>query len=143
MNTFWGIVKDGLGAFLFWVVARVLLVHFWGYTGYLLSQMLGAILLFIFVGRNLVRFRMYLQGAYRRRMQPGGWPSDQTPGSVPMGNSGGRPCPNCSGGRNSCYACNGSGSRYEGGAQPVLCSVCAGQRFVTCTTCSGSGRVYW
>jgi hypothetical protein len=98
VNTLWGIVKDGLGAFLFWIVARVLLVHFWGYTGYLLSQMLGAILLIIFVGRNLARFRMYLQGAYRRRMQldapPGEWPSGQMPGSAPMGNSGGRPCPN-------------------------------------------------
>jgi hypothetical protein len=75
VNTLWGIVKDGLGAFLFWIVARVLLVHFWGYPGYPMSQMLGAIFLIIFVGRNLRPFRIYLQGAYRRRMQPGAPPA--------------------------------------------------------------------
>ena len=71
MSAFWWAVKDGLKALLSWIVARMLLVYFFGYSGYLLSQLFGAILLIIFVGRNLVRFRMQLQGAYRRRMQPG------------------------------------------------------------------------
>jgi hypothetical protein len=42
-----------------------------------------------------------------------------------------------SGGRNTCYACNGVGSRYAGGDQPLRCTVCAGLRFSDPHTLSG------
>lgn len=80
-----------------------------------------------------------------RRMvknMPAGGAGMPPPGADSSGpNVLGKTCPRCNGqGRVSCYACNGSGQRYEG-AGLTTCSQCMGQCTVQCS-CGGSGRVY-
>lgn len=48
MGTLWRIAKDGLKAFLFWLVASVLMIYFWGDFGKVLSFFLGFIFLISF-----------------------------------------------------------------------------------------------
>jgi len=135
----WAIVKDGLKAFAFWLVASVVMIYLWGYTGRMLSMFLGLIFIVSFIGANLKRIVVALQGS---SASTGGIPPVPFP---VQGQSPGQPntvCTQCGGvGRTTCYGCGGSGYRYDG-VQNTTCFICSGQRSFVCTTCSGSGMIY-
>jgi hypothetical protein len=140
-------IKDGLRALIFWAVASVLLILFFGYTGRILSALLGMVFVVAFC---MLWARVVLELLINRNRgsapappPPLPGPSSAPPATTPIAESANRVCPNCGGsGRVSCYACTGTGQRYQGENQPTLCSVCGGLKTLACTACSGAGRVY-
>jgi len=145
MHNLWRIVKDALQAFAFWLVASLLAVYFLGYAGHVVSLGLGFLLVLCFCILRGLDLLVFLGILRRTGVPPAstGGPLGGHSGAPPLGNSGGRPCPNCSGGSISCYACSGGGSRIDSSGQLATCNVCGGRRSLTCNTCSGGGRVYW
>jgi hypothetical protein len=147
-KTLWAMIKDGLKAFLLWVVASALLIYFFKYPGMILSGLLGLILVASFCalwGAQLLFWLLRVTGSVKGGGPPslpsGGPNQNASPGSAPSAQ--GRPCLTCGGiGTLTCNSCNGSGWQYVG-QQTVTCSVCAGLRSLSCTTCSGGGHVYW
>lgn len=135
----WAIVKDGLKAFAFWLVASVVMIYLWGYAGRMLSILLGLIFIVSFIGANLKRIVVTLQSSSGR---PAGIPLPIQGQSQAQPGAPNTVCTQCGGtGRTTCYGCNGSGYRYDG-VQNSLCFICSGQRSSVCTTCSGSGMIY-
>ncbi len=51
----WAIIKDGLKALVFWLVASMAKVFLWGYTERMLSLGLGLIFVLSFMAVNLKR----------------------------------------------------------------------------------------
>jgi len=143
LSLLWAIAKDGLKALAFWIVASLVMIYLWGYTGRMLSMFLGLIFIVSFIGANLKRIVLALQGSSARPgggMPPPAFPvQGQSPVQPGTANT---VCTQCGGtGRTTCYGCNGSGWRYDG-VQNTLCFICSGQRTLACTTCSGSGVIY-
>jgi len=136
------VAKDAVKAVVFWIVASIALVYFFGYTGRMLSSFLGMILIVCYIGVCLKHLVWFLQGKNVLPGPTGYRPRTPTGTNAPAGVQE-KPCPSCSGGRITCYSCNGSGSRYDGSGQMALCTTCMGQRALPCSTCAGSGRVYW
>jgi hypothetical protein len=138
-------IKDGLRALIFWAIASVLLVLFFGYTGRILSALLGMVFVVAFCmlwARVALELLMHRdRGAASPPALPG--PSGAPLATTSIPESANKVCPNCGGsGRVSCYACTGTGQRYQGENQPTLCNVCGGLKTLACTSCSGGGRVY-
>lgn len=57
----WAIAKDGLKALLFWIVASLVMVYFWGDTGRMLSYGLGLILIVSFCITRLTQLVGWLK----------------------------------------------------------------------------------
>lgn len=57
----WRIAKDGLKALVLWVVASVVMVYLWGYTGRMLSLGLGLILVVSFCATRLAEIVTWLR----------------------------------------------------------------------------------
>jgi hypothetical protein len=135
------IVKDGLIALVFWVVVRVLMIWAWQYTGQVLSNGLGIILVVSFIGvtlRRVVDFFNRPTGPFP--VQAGGFPPlEPTPPGT--GRSGPTLCRRCNGERTmDCPPCNGRGQNLEGGEWKT-CPACMGRRKVPCSGCQGAGVV--
>lgn len=145
-KTLWGILKDALKALLFWILAAIPLVYFFGYPGKMMAGFLGFILVLAFCllrAAELLKWLLAVTGIDSRRPPPPLSRAAPAPNPSNAATSAGRPCPTCSGrSRITCYGCNGSGVRYEG-AQMLSCYTCAGMRTLACTTCSAGGEVYW
>jgi hypothetical protein len=137
----WTIIKDGLQAFAFWLVASLVMIYLWGYAGRMLSLGLGIIFVISFIAVTLKRIVSSLTGS--RVGQGAGLPPLPDPKPADAGKSSSRPCPTCGGsGRTPCIRCNGSGWVYQN-YENALCPGCSGSRGYQCTTCSGGGVVYW
>lgn len=121
------IVKDGLIALAVWVVARIVMVYLWGYSGYILSLGLGVILVVSFIGATLKRVVNHFSGAGAVAA------AGTDPSSGPK-----RACPICLGARSvTCSSCGGSGLSTSGG-MTIQCPQCTGGR-QTCLACHGTG----
>ena len=69
MGTLWRIAKDGLKAFLFWFVASVLMIYFWGDFGKVLSFFLGFIVIISFCVLRITEIAAFVMSRGRRPQQ--------------------------------------------------------------------------
>jgi hypothetical protein len=123
------IVKDGLIALVFWVVARSVMVDLWGYSGYILSLGLGLLLGVSFIGVTLKRIVNYFSG--------GGGPVQSAGPASADGLK--RACPMCGGAcRVQCQSCSGRGVTTTADGMSVQCPYCTGG-WRTCLACHGTG----
>lgn len=140
LDVLWAILKDGLKALAFWIVASLAMVYFWGNAGRMFSMLLGLIFIVSFIGVNLKRIVMALQSSGARRGAPAPT-TDPNLGAPP--NATAKTCLACNGrGSTSCYGCNGSGKGYDYNSNPVSCFHCGGQGSLMCSSCVGRGVVY-
>jgi hypothetical protein len=110
MGTLWKIVWDGVKAFLFWLVASMLMIYFWGYPGLMLSRLLGLILVVAFFALRFTQILAFILGLGQRNRNVSNTPPPvKPPGSAPpppleptycpkCGSAwvpGARACPNC------------------------------------------------
>ena len=106
MGTLKRIAWDGLKAFIFWLVARTLLIYFLGYPGYMLSILLGLIFLVSFFALRFTEIVAYIVSLGRRPPKPPPYtpppplpPPPQAPAYCPKCGSawvpGARTCANC------------------------------------------------
>lgn len=139
MKVLWAIIKDGLQALAFWIVASLVMIYLWGYAGRMLSLGLGLIFLVCFIGLNLKRIVVSLPFSWARQGPP---PPLTEPNSAPP-NAAAKTCLACNGsGRLNCYGCNGTGKGYDTNGGLVSCFTCSGQGSLTCSSCIGRGFVY-
>jgi hypothetical protein len=125
----WTIIKDGLIALAFWVVARIVMVYLWGYSGYILSLGLGVILVVSFIGVTLKRIVNQFGGGAGPVAPTGSYAGD-----IPK-----RACPICAGTRTvTCEFCRGSGLTTYPGGVTERCPHCTGGT-QTCLSCHGTG----
>jgi hypothetical protein len=66
MGTLWRIAKDGLKAFVFWFVASVLMIYFWGDIGKVLSYILGFIFILSFCVLRITEIAAFAMSLGRR-----------------------------------------------------------------------------
>lgn len=141
-NLLWAIVKDGLKALAFWLVASLVMIWLWGYAGKMLSLLLGMIFIVSFIGLNLKRIVMYFQGRGGAGGGRGNWFPPIQPVVPQPGGPQQRPCPEGTDGWMTCPICSGNGVSMQGGSQPETCIRCNGMRRVNnCTRCNGSGYI--
>jgi hypothetical protein len=148
-TNFGKIAKDGLHALVVWALISAVLVYFFGYPGWIFSQLIGFVFLVAFCSlrfAQLAAWVMRLLG-FRGGGAPPPMPS-AAPGQSSQG-SASRPCSTCGGGgRMTCPNCGGMRERREGPTtangtgQSVRCGYCTGSGSVQCTSCSGAGHLY-
>jgi hypothetical protein len=96
MGTLWRIVWDGLKAFLFWLVASVLMIYFWGDIGKVLSMILGFIFILSFCVLRITEIAAFAMSLGRRPQQsPPYVPPPHTPPSAPPPPQQPQYCPKC------------------------------------------------
>jgi hypothetical protein len=102
MGTIWRIAKDGLKAFLFWLVASVLMIYFWGDFGKVLSYILGFVFILSFCVLRITEIAAFAMSLGRRpQSSPNVPPPYAAPGSAPQRSSAPPPpaepayCPKC------------------------------------------------
>lgn len=106
MNNLWIVIKDGLKAFLFWLIASFLMIHFWGDVGKMLSYGLGFIFIVAFCALWAAKLLAWFLSLGNRPAQPpAGWsPPASTPPVQPTY------CPKCGAawvaGAAKCSSCN-------------------------------------
>jgi hypothetical protein len=110
MGTIRRIVWDGLKAFIFWFVASVLMIYFWGDIGKVLSMILGFIFILSFCVLRITELAAFAMSLGRRPPQqspPYAPPPHTPPSSTPPPQP--QYCPKC-------------GSAWVPGAQ--ICANC-------------------
>ena len=95
MGNLWRIIKDGLKAFVFWFIASVLLIYFFGDIGKMASALLGFVFVTVFcalrAGEILAWFLTL--GSRPRQQQPPAWnPPASAPPAPPTQQ---QYCPRC------------------------------------------------
>jgi hypothetical protein len=98
MGTLWRIAKDGLKAFLFWLVASVLMIYFWGDFGKVLSYILGFVFILSFCVLRITELAAFAMSLGRRPQQsapPYVPPPGSPPASAPPPPPAPDYCPKC------------------------------------------------
>jgi hypothetical protein len=96
MGTLGKIVWDGVKAFLFWLVASMLMIYFWGYPGLMLSRLLGLIFVVAFFALRFTEILAFVLSLGRRQRNPSNTPPPVTPpGSAPPLPAEPTYCPKC------------------------------------------------
>jgi hypothetical protein len=137
------IAKDGLQALVVWAVISAVLVYFFGYPGWIFSQLIGFVFLVAFCSLRFAQLAAWVMGLLG--FKGGGAPPPMPP-MAPGQTSGhgptSRPCSTCGGsGRMTCPSCGGMRERWEGPTtangtgQSVRCGYCTGSGSVQCTSC--------
>jgi hypothetical protein len=148
-SNFGKIARDGLQAFVVWAVISAVLVYFFGYPGWIFSQLMGFIFVVAFCSLRFVQLAAWVMKllGFKGGGAPPPMPSgaqEQTSGHAPAW----RPCSTCGGsGRMTCPSCRGMRERREGPTtahgtgQSVPCGYCTGSGSVQCASCWGSGQL--
>jgi hypothetical protein len=137
------IIKDGLKALVAWMVISAVLVYFFRYPGWIISQLVGLIFLGLFVALRAAELLFWVLGflGFAR-----GGPSRAAPpvtsGPTSPQGSASRTCSTCNGtGQMSCPVCRGMRGQTEQGTGSWLpCPYCVSNGAVQCTSCSGVGH---
>jgi hypothetical protein len=87
------IIKDGLQAFVFWAIASVLMIYFWGDIGKMLSAILGFIFILSFCVLRFTELVAWAMSLFSRQNQaPPEW---KPPVSAPPAPVQQQYCPKC------------------------------------------------
>ena len=95
MGNLWRIVKDGLKAFVFWFIASVLMIYFWGDIGKMASALLGLVFVIAFCAlRAGELLAWFLSLGNRPQQAPPAWkpPAGAPPAAPPVQQ---QYCPRC------------------------------------------------
>lgn len=94
MGNLWRIIKDGLKAFVFWFVASVLLIYFFGDVGKMFSYLLGGVFILAFCAlRAGELLAWFLTLGNRPKQTPPAWkPPASAPPAPPVQQ---QYCPKC------------------------------------------------
>ena len=92
MSTVGRIVKDGLQAFVVWLVISVALIYFFGYPGRMIAMFIGVIFLVCFCALRAAELLAFTIGLFRRQPAP---PPSRPPSAPPKAQPQLQYCPKC------------------------------------------------